>query len=299
MKPLKIRPFSCIPQAVNFFIFYCCAVLSSQCLAATPPISELTLAYAPVLSRQLIESRSQPLIDYFKKRHQVNIQLHHSTDFNSYLNSALNNQFDVTISPINYAQAFNSQLSFQPLVKSKRQFNVLILKRKADSSINSIQQLLNRSVGVPGELSFISSLFSDTLSQQGIDTNTQLKVIRFDRHDLLFLSLLRAEIDAAITVEITLEMASHIKENLTVIDKIPAGPAVFSASTRLNAKQQQWLSQALLEFSQTAEGKHYLLSLSFDQLEAIDEQQFSQFQRYSTALHNKLNKAASPAKTII
>lgn len=280
-------------RAAQLLVCCFCFMLCSHSSAERPPIRELTLAYAPILSRQLVESRSKPLVNYFKKQHQIDIHLIHSANFDDYLNKALNKQFDLTISQINYAEAFYNRLQFQPLVKSKRQFHLLILKRKEDDSLHSLEQLTNKTIGVPAGPSFISALFSNTLNKHGIDASQQMKLVYFNRHDVLLLSLLRADIDAAITVEILLEMASHSKDKLIIVDKIPAGPAVISASPKLNKFQQQWLTQALLEFAQSAPGKRYASSLALDQLEPISIEEFDQFHRYATPLHNKLKKNSS------
>ena len=285
------KPCSYSRQAIGLFIYgICLFILSTRISANEPPISTLTLGYAPILSRPLVESRSKPLINYFKTQHQVDIQLVHSTSFDDYLTNALNHKFDLTISQVNYAEAFHSELKFKPLVKSKRHFHLLVLKRKNDHSIHSLAELTNKTIGVPKDLSLISALFSQTLKQHGIDATKQVNLVSYHRHDLLFLSLLRAEIDAAITVEITLEMATYIKSHLAVVHKIPAGPAVFSASPKINKKQQQWLTKALLGFSQSPQGKTYLSSLSFDQLETVNELEIRQFHRYALPLHEKLKK---------
>jgi ABC-type phosphate/phosphonate transport system substrate-binding protein len=259
--------------------------------------SSITLGYAPIISAAIVEQRSEALVRYFKQQHQLDINFHHSNNFKAYLSDAIEHKFDLAISQINYAEAFSSQLGFTPILKSSRQYHVLVLSQK-NSDIETLAQLKGHTVGVPQGLSFISTLFQKSLAEAGLSIPLDVQLVPFKRHDQLFMSLLKHRIEAGITVEITLDMAKSLTEHLKVIHRIPAGPAVLSLSSKLSDAQQQWLQQALLAFSQTPAGEKYLKAIAFDHFEPSSYQQLAPYRKLAAPLHKEISQQQHKEQTM-
>jgi ABC-type phosphate/phosphonate transport system substrate-binding protein len=246
--------------------------ISAMAACGQPPSLSLRVAYVPIFSYPLAKKRSQALFDFFQQHYDVTLNLLVTKDFQHYLQQAKNQQFDLTLSQVNYALAFDQHLGFKPLVQSGHHYSVVVLRHRDDTRVQNLQDLRGKQVAEPEQLSFARFLFEQKLRSLGLDARQDMFVVPYPRHDQLFMALVKGEVDAAISVDMTLALAGSTREKLAEVARIPAGPAVFSASSALTDAHQQWLGCALLAFAASEQAGPFLQGFGLQSLQPFDRE---------------------------
>jgi phosphonate transport system substrate-binding protein len=283
--PISVRTF----LLTVFFL----ASVAGRPFAAAPASAPLTLCVHPYLSATELNKRFTPLAEYLGRQLGRPVQLEIGSSYDAHLHKIANGIVDIAfMGPSSYVK-LTDQYGKRPLLaafqtKEGKFFHGHIMVRK-DSPITSLSQLKGKRFVFGDRASTMSHFVPrHMLLKAGIDVKQFSEVSYLPNHENIALGILAGTFDAgAVKEEVFLQYEPRGLRSLARSG--PISDHVFIARADLPDRTVQALRKALLQLSNSDEGRRILSSLRNDVIALVpsDDHDFDGLR----AIMNDLKKA--------
>jgi phosphonate transport system substrate-binding protein len=247
----------------SFLSIFFTLALSLQFLHAN---QKITLGFLPYLSADELLTKYTPLANYLEKKLAMEVEIIISKDYNDHIKNVGEDKYDISfLGGIPYVTV-SQKYGLKPLLaryefNHKPTFGSIIFTNK-DSSINSLNDLKNRSIAFGSKQSTLSTIVPQfMLYSKNIYLSELQSYTHLTNHENVMYGVLLGEFDAgAVAQEVYNEKNNP---NLKVIEKSQQiSTHVFVASTKLDKVLISNIKKALLNLSANPENKNILEAIS-------------------------------------
>ncbi len=242
-------------------------LITSLKLSATE--KKLSFGVVPQQSPTKLLSQWMPLIEKLKSHCHCEIDFHTAVDITTFENNIKKGEYDIVyLNPFHYVQAAHP-VGYNALVKEKDRKLKGVLVVKNDSPINSIEDLKNERIALPGPTAFAASVLVSNLFYQ---KNIAFEPAYVKSHESVYTGVISGIFKAGGGVNRTFEALSdeqkkHLKILTTTIDVTPHPIAIHE---RVDKKTQLLFQDTLINLDGTPEGKKILEELDLKALVKAD-----------------------------
>lgn len=226
-------------------------VASGATAQGLPP---LKLGIMPFNSTLALIKTHKPLIQHLESRLGRRIIVFTSADYFTYVNELLDGHFDLAIAGPHFgsmAQERGSVILFRYKADLQPVFVV-----RADSAINSLEDLRGKRVGLSSRLSISSIGGVKWLHDRGLKLVTDFTLVERSTHGAAIAGVAVGELDAALTTYTPLnQIPDDVRAKVKVLPLDIHSPHLMTlAHSRLGSVEIDRVRKALREFPETALG---------------------------------------------
>lgn len=292
-------PRGCGKHIIRLFLILFTGLVLSRVVFAQDHIPKskiFTLGIHPYLPEQELHRRFQGMVSYISEQLGEPVKLKISKDYESHIEHAGNNAFDIAyMGPSSYI-AMTSRYGKRPMlarleVNNNPYFKGVVVVRK-DSGITSLQQLAGRRFAfgsAHSTMSYIVPRYMLMKAGVGLDALESYKFL--GNHRNVALGILLGEFDAGAVKEEVYE--DFYGRGLVALKKTPAiSEHVFIARNGIPASRLQKIRSLFLELSKTPKGQKILSAIKpgMTGLVAVTDQNYDNLRKMMHLLPGKTRR---------
>lgn len=153
----------------------------------------LTVGLYPLLSKNMMQFRNQPLADFLQRTETANVQLKYLNSYQSFLSQGLVAKHDVIVAPSHFAMLFSQ---YKPLLLLDFELTALIVSLRS-GAVHHTGQLPDKTLAIANKIALVSLVGLDHLEQQDVAIDT-ISLLKKSTHDRALHALFTGHADAAI-----------------------------------------------------------------------------------------------------
>ncbi len=241
----------------------------------------IEIAVLPYFSPRTLLDQYEPLRAYVEARLHRPTYLATARDYRTFVQRTQHRDYSFIITGPHLGRLAQVDAGYRPLLgwKSKLQGVFLV---KASSDIRSLADLRGRSIGTPPPLAVTTMLGLDALANAGLSRD-EIKAVPQPSHNAAVLTVLRGEHAAALVWSKTLAAIEPETRNqlrpIAYTEILPTA-SLFLAGPGFPEDETVALRDALLAFSDTAEGKAFLARSDYEGLVPIQPGDLAYLDRF-------------------
>jgi phosphonate transport system substrate-binding protein len=226
----------------------------------------LVFGILPLLSIEQLVTRFTPLVNYLSEHIEMPVQLETAPNFVEFARRTHEDRrYDILYTaPHLYTQA-NQKAGYQLIVSvdSPGMWAVIVAPRQSD--IQTIQDLRGRRLATVHPFSLAAILIRKSLTDAGIDPDTDLELVITPSHDASLLSSYHGVTDASGLMQPPYEAASEeVRQGMRVIARSETTPHIpISAGPWMSEPCVEKITAVLTKMSETPVGKSVLQHIHF------------------------------------
>ncbi len=209
----------------------------------------------PYLSPRTLLLEFAPFRDFLAQALQRQVEIQTAPDLPRFLQRTHDGDFDLVLTAPHFARLAQRDHGFVPLVAIRADFYALLLVPK-NSSIQTLRQLVGKTLHVPHRLSFVSFQMEDFLQQRGVEPEFDL-ILRYHSTDNnAILAGERYPDSAAVAQRSVFEaMPKEITEQLRILGSTQSAISlIVMAHPRVSDADVRALKDALGRFPYSPQG---------------------------------------------
>lgn len=224
----------------------------------TEPIEFAVAPYKPIRS---LLTDFQPLRLFLEKKLGRSVLITTTRTYKQFSEALFNNEYTFALLPTPYAQLAEQNNGYRTLlvVPDPLEFSIVVRK---DSPIKGVAELTGKKV-LGASIESITTIWLERLLEEN---KIELKTVRFEwtpGNSLVngLNMLVNGEADAALASNMSMKIiAPTVRDKLRVLQLTNLGPVNFVvlSGPKASADLAKKMSQALLDYASSAEGKHAL-----------------------------------------
>ncbi len=231
-----------------------------------------TIGVLPIHSSRVLVERFDPLRVYMERVLRRPVRIESAPDFARFHARTMNQDFDLTITAAHFARIAQKEKNLQPLAQFQPDHDSLLVYNK-DAPLDTPLALKGKQLAVIDRLAITVMAAIEYLSEQGLESDRDYKVVEHRTHASVAHSLVSGLAAAAVTTsQGLLQMPDEFRGKLVVHKHIADIPAfVFLVKPDLPREQVERIRAALLAFPQTAEGSDFLRHTGYTAIRPVTE----------------------------
>ncbi len=241
----------------------------------------IEIAVLPYFSPRTLLDQYEPLRAFVEARLGRPTYLATARDYRTFVQRTQQREYSFIITGPHLGRLAQIDAGYRPLLgwKSKLQGVFLV---KAGSGVHTLADLRGRSVCTPPSLAVTTMLGLDALAVAGLPLNA-VKLVPQPSHNAAILTVLRGEHDAALVWTKTLatidpETRGQLQP-IAYTEVLPTA-SLFLAGPGFPEDETAALRDALLAFSDTAEGQAFLVKSDYEGLVPIQPDDLAYLDRF-------------------
>ncbi len=271
------------------FCLLACLLTAFQASAQTAP---LDVGIFPHLSVRTLMERFQPLRDHLERSLQRPVTFVTAPDFQSFVERTQAKQYSFVITAPHFARLAQLKAGYRPLLQPKSSMRGVFLVSAA-APIFKLADLKGRKIATPDRLAVVTAMGEDALQAEGVKIPTDAALLALPSHNAAVLALKHGQADAALISELQfLQMKAEERAELRPIatTKTLPMPLIFMAGPDMPGAEAQAIGNAILDFAKTEEGKRFLETTRYQDIEPTSEAEMKQLDPYLPALERALSE---------
>ena len=248
-------------------IFRLSICLSLLCVVSVAMCETLTFGIVPQQSAKKLAETWQPLIDYLEENTSLSIEFQTAKNIPTFEARLANGDYDIAyMNPYHYV-VFSDSPGYQALVKQKDKKITGIIVVRADSPIQTLDELNGMQLAFPAPAAFAATIIpSAHLRQQNISISPHYVY----SHDSVYLNVVREFFPAGGGIVRTLGTTDEtIQQNLRVLWKSQGfTPHAIATHPDVSEEVRIALENAFLALSPDATHQALLHKMGFTQFES-------------------------------
>ncbi|MBF0269869.1 MAG: phosphate/phosphite/phosphonate ABC transporter substrate-binding protein [Alphaproteobacteria bacterium] len=260
-----------------------------QANAQTAP---LDVGIFPHLSVRTLMERFQPLRDHLERSLQRPVTFVTAPDFQTFVERTQAKQYSFVITAPHFARLAQLKAGYRPLLQPKSSMRGVFLVSAA-APIFKLADLKGRKIATPDRLAVVTAMGEDALQAEGVKIPTDAALLALPSHNAAVLALKHGQADAALISELQfLQMKAEERAELRPIatTKTLPMPLIFMAGPDMPGAEAQAIGNAILDFAKTEEGKRFLETTRYQDIEPTSEAEMKQLDPYLPALERALSE---------
>ena len=254
-------------------------VLSPPDLPAAAPAPQgetLTLGVFPYISSNQMMEQLSPLCKRIEEALGKKVILVSAPDFLSYVERTAKGEYDLVLTAAHMGQLAEKRDGWQRVVQSGQKTATVLLVRQ-ESSIQRLEDLRGKKMTVGNKLSITYLLAEKALAEKGIIVGKDMEVIETATFSNVVQSVFLGEADVGATPtllwdnweNVNAEQHNQLRE---IFRAKPAAPSfLVMASPKTGQAAISRLTESLLSFQDTAEGKSFFQKSQFESFQPLDD----------------------------
>jgi len=263
--------------------------------AAVAETGAIEIAVLPYFSSRTLLLQYEPLRAFVEARLHRPTYLATAHDYRTFVERTQQRAYPFVVTGPHLGRLAQVDAGYRPLLGWKSNLQGVVLVR-ADGALRSLADLRGRSMATPPALAVTTMLGLDALAAAGLSPD-DVRTVAQPTHNAAVLAVLRGEHDAALVWTKTLAtLDSETRGQLRPIDytKILPTASLFLASPVLAEDEAAALREALLAFSDTAEGRAFLARSDYEGLVPVGPGELAYLDRFLEPTRRALAAGASP-----
>jgi phosphonate transport system substrate-binding protein len=227
----------------------------------------IEIAVLPYFSQRTLLDQYEPLRAFVEARLRRPTYLATAHDYRTFVQRTQRREYAFVITGPHLGRLAQVDAGYRPLLGWKSQLQGVFLVR-TDSGVHALSDLRDRSIGTPPALAVTTMLGQAALAEAGLSADA-VKAVPQPSHNAAALAVVHGEQAAALVWTKTMAAIDpHLRSQLRPIATTAILPtaSLFLASPGLPEDQAAALRDALLAFSDTAEGKAFLAKSDYEGL---------------------------------
>ncbi|AOW82919.1 phosphate/phosphite/phosphonate ABC transporter substrate-binding protein [Vibrio mimicus] len=235
-------------------------------------ISAATLSFGvvPQQSPEELAKRWVPILETLSENSGLSLEFHTAATIPEFEQRVLKGEYDVVyMNPYHYT-LFHQNPGYIAFAKQKNQKLQGIIVVAKDSLIQSIRSLDQQTLAFPSPAAFAATIIPQAIfMKEGIHIDSKY----VSSHDSVYLNVANGFFVAGGGIKRTFDTApKEITNQLRILWETPSfTPHAFAYHPRLSKEQVAALQSALLNLSQTEQGRLQLQAIGFSGIEAAQD----------------------------
>lgn len=222
---------------------------------------DLSLGIFPYVSANTMIAHHNSLRLYLEKNLSKSIQMETAHNVKQYINNVKQKKYDLMFTAPHIGYLSEKEAGYLRVAQTDHFIQGVFIARK-DSATQSLQDITGKKLGISSLKTILSQVALDQLSKLGKIPNRDFTILNTATHNNAMYTVLNKESDFSLTgntlwAKFPPQHKAELKEIATTI-KIPG--FLVMANSSLSPKLITQIQNALLAFSETAEGKKYIFN---------------------------------------
>lgn len=248
---------------------------------------KLVVGFIPSQNAETLSAKAKPLGDLLSKELGIPVEVTVTTNFNALVEGMAAKKIDVGfLNPVNYVFAHDKKNAAELLLQTVRNgspsYKAMFVKKKGDTSINSVKDIKGKKVAFVDGASAAGYLYPVVMIKDaGLNPDTDITGIMSGGHDKALMALYRGDVDVATVFDDAIsdtiaKTTPDAKEKLEVFARSSDIPNdTVSIRPDLPADFKKKVSDAFMKIMSTDEGKKIGKDIyNFDNLQPGDDKNF-------------------------
>lgn len=258
-------------------------------LSVTAQAQTLTMGVVPQQSATVLAATWSPILQYLKEKTGVELKFATASDIPTFEKRVLEGEYDIAYMNPYHFTFFNEHRGFKAMVRrGDASIQGIIVVRK-DSEIDSLEQLEGKRLAFPSPAAFAASVIPRAeIASKGI----KIDPVYVSSHDSVYLNVDKGFFPAGGGIARTLNAtAEATRDNLKILWKTqPYTPHAIAAHPRVDDATREKLTQALVEMSNTEDGRALLDDLKIKYWQASEDSDWDDVRALGITLLDPLVK---------
>jgi phosphonate transport system substrate-binding protein len=255
------------------------AILFPPAMPAAPaaPQSEtLTLGVFPYISANQMMEQLTPLCKRIEEALGKKVILVSAPDFMSYVDRTAKGEYDLVLTAPHMGYLAEKRDGWQRIVQSGQKTATVLLVRQ-ESSIQRLEDLRGKKITVGNRRSLTYLLAKEAFAEKGIILDKDMEVVETATFSNVVQSVFLGEADVGATPTLLWDNWEHVnqEQHRQLREIYRAKPAAASflvmASPKTDPAIIRRLTDSLLSFQDTEEGKTFLQKSQFESFQPLDD----------------------------
>jgi len=247
------------------------------------PDKPLEIGVVPYISARVLVGSYEPMRFYLEQVLGRPVKIYTSTGFKQFFLNAKRGDYDLVISPANFARILQKEQQFRPLVRYSTNTPGMLMIA-LNSPLKTLQDLRGQVIAVPDKLSMVAIVGVAYLRENGLQPGTDFQLLEVPSFASAILAVQKGDATAAFSARAPLShMSPELRESVRPIVEIGEYfSLVFLAHPRLEKTTTDLLNKELLKFgNETNEGKQFLTSTGFGTIIPATTKDMKSLDRYT------------------
>ena len=267
------------------------------CLLALMPLrlaaqeTPLVIGILPTLSPRVLLGNYQPLRTYLEKTLQRPVEMVTAKSFSAFHKSTMAGDYDIVVTAAHMARVAEVEGAYVPLATYKS-INRTMLMTSSASPLRSISDLRGHTIATLDRAALITSQTLLWLKEQGLQENTDYRLLETSSHNSAAYSVLSGEsVLAIISPPGWAMMPENMRNSLKLLTNLPALPSLMWLANPRMIPERASLRSALLDFSpDLPEGKQFFNATGYQGMREITSQEMKSLDPYIPYLKQHLGQ---------
>lgn len=250
---------------------------NQSCKDASP----IVFGILPLVSAEQLVIQFSPLAQYLSEHLHTEIRIETAPDFVEFARRTNEDQrYDILFTAPHFYPQAHSKAGYRLIAGVDSPGMRAVIVVPLQSKIHSIDDLIGKRLATVPPTGLATLLVRKTLSDAGINPDTDLTIISTPTHNASLLSSYHGVTDASALMQPPFEAASaQVKNNMRIIARTERAPHIpISVSPRINESCAAEISQLLLHMRATAEGREVLKHNSFSGFKKTSDEDYKKIE---------------------
>jgi len=264
--------YSMVRNSINPVSMLCTLLgLALLCLARMaagepPQDTPLVFGFLPIVSSERLVRRFSPLTEYLSRTLDAEIRMETAPDFHEFVHRTRDGRrYDILFTAPHLYYLAHANPGYQAIVRVDRPGMKAVVVTRADSRIDSIQDLRGRRLATTDPLALATVLARSLLQDSGLDPDRDLSLVATPSHNASLLSSYRGTTDASVLILPLYRRArADIRDSTKIVAETGSAPHMpLAVAPWVDAGFVARLRTALLEMKDTPHGRALLQHLDW------------------------------------
>ena len=254
-------------------------ILFPPALPAAPSAPQgetVTLGVFPYISPNQMMEQLSPLCQRIEKALGKKVILVSAPDFMSYVDRTAKGEYDLVLTAPHMGRLAEKRDGWQRVVQSGQKTAAVLLVRQ-ESSVQRLEDLRGKKITVGNRRSITYLLAEKALAEKGITLGKDMEVTETATFSNVVQSVFLGEADVGATPTLLWDNWEHVnaeqhRQLREIFRAKPAAPSfLVMASPKTDQATIRRLTDSLLSFQDTAEGKDFFRKSQFESFQPLDD----------------------------
>lgn len=267
-------------RAVRWRLTLVALLFPAVTCAETQP---LEIGLVPNVTARALFQAYQPMREFLEKRLQRPVQLFTAPDFKDFFIRTGQGEFDLIVTPPHFARAAQADAGYVPLLQYQTELKAIVVA--PSEGVSQLEALRGKRLAIVGETAIVTLMAERALQKRGLKLGTDVATQNHSAHNNAVLSMKRGEADAAVIGSGPyLLMPEETRAGIRIIADLGHSPnATFLAHPRQGKEGIESIRQALMEFSESAEGKSFMSRYGYQGFKPVTARDLAAMEEYTVA----------------
>lgn len=247
-------------------------LLQAPAVLAQRADAPFTIGVLPNVSARIILTSYQPMREYFERELKRPVEIATGSDFRNFSERTIRGDYQLVVTAPNVGRMTQQDANWEPLAIYEPRIPALLVT-SADNADSGAAQLRGKSLAMANPQSLVALVGLQWLRTQGLQLDTDFKMVLTANDDSLGTVLRSGEAPLAImSMGEFRAKPEAMRKALRIVTEIAKLPGFFvMANPRLPEADRQRLKALALAFPQTEDGKRFFALSGFSGIREISD----------------------------